>query len=99
MRIRRRAPRGSLIVISLVVIAAALTACSSSAPAADSPGGVVQAALGKLAAKDIDGLRSLACAGQEDLIRHRAGDVADEYASVLAAAGQLGERPSADRPQ
>src|SRR5512141_1679894 len=47
-------------------------ACSP-APPADGPGAVVSAALAKVAAKDLDGLRSLACAGQEDLIRSQLG--------------------------
>jgi hypothetical protein len=57
----------------LLIVAIVVAACSPAAPAADSPGGVVQVALGKLAAKDIDGLRGLACAGQEDLIRQQLG--------------------------
>lgn len=59
--------------ILLVVVALLAVACSPAAPAADSPGAVVQTALGKLAAKDIDGLRSLACAGQEDRISEQLG--------------------------
>src|SRR6476469_4376729 len=57
----------------LLAVALLVAACSPAAPAADSPGAVVQVALGKLAAKDIDGLRSLACAGQEDRIRDQLG--------------------------
>src|SRR4029079_18018094 len=37
------------------------------------PGAVVQVALGKLAAKDVEGLRPLACAGQEDRIGEQLG--------------------------
>jgi hypothetical protein len=57
----------------LLAVALLVAACSPAAPAADSPGALVQVALGKLAAKDIDGLRSLACAGQEDRIRDQLG--------------------------
>ena len=57
----------------MLTVAIVVAACSPAAPAADSPGAVVQVALGKLAAKDIDGLRGLACAGQEDLIRQQLG--------------------------
>src|SRR6187551_1257443 len=57
----------------VMAVALLLAACSPAAPAADSPGAVVQEALTKLAAKDIDGLRTLACAGQEDRIRDQLG--------------------------
>ncbi|HEY3335398.1 MAG TPA: hypothetical protein VGK16_09220 [Candidatus Limnocylindrales bacterium] len=84
MHNRRHTPSGSHIVLACLVLAAAVTACGTSAPPADSPGGVVQAALGKLAAKDIDGLKILACAGQEDLIRQQLG-----LAGVVAGADLL----------
>jgi hypothetical protein len=57
----------------VIAVALLLAACSPAAPAADSPGAVVQEALEKLAAKDIEGLRTLACAGQEDRIRDQLG--------------------------
>ena len=59
-----------LISIALVL---ALGACAPAAPApaGDAPGAVVAEALAKVAAKDLDGLRGLACAGQEDLIRNQ----------------------------
>jgi hypothetical protein len=57
----------------VLVIAVLVAACSSTAPAPDSPGGVVQAALEKLAAKDVGGLRALACAGQEERIGEQLG--------------------------
>jgi hypothetical protein len=69
MRTIARAAAGAAIVLVLLATAA----CGAGAPASDSPAGVVQTALGKLAAKDIDGLRGLACAGQEDLIRQQLG--------------------------
>ncbi|MEO5966611.1 MAG: hypothetical protein ABIR11_14210 [Candidatus Limnocylindrales bacterium] len=56
-----------------VVLALVVAACASPAPAADGPGATVQQALTKTAAKDLDGLRTLACAGQEDLIRNQLG--------------------------
>ena len=57
----------------LLVVVLLAAACSPTAPAAYSPGGVVSEAVAKLAAKDLDGLRSLACAGQEDVIRDQLG--------------------------
>jgi hypothetical protein len=67
---RRRAMSGVagvLMVISLVA-----SACGSSTPA-EGPAAVVSTALDKVAAKDLDGLRALACAGQEDLVRSQLG--------------------------
>jgi hypothetical protein len=63
---RRRALSAGLI---LLLVAGA---CSP-APPADGPGSVVNAALAKVAAKDLTGLRTLACSGQEDLIRAQLG--------------------------
>jgi hypothetical protein len=57
----------------VLAIALVLAACSPAAPSADSPGATVQAALARLAAKDVAGLRTLACAGQEDLVREQLG--------------------------
>jgi hypothetical protein len=70
--------------LAAAILAAAVVAgCgTTSPPAADSPAGVVQSALVKLQAKDLDGLRSLACAGQEDQIREQLG-----LAGVTTAAG------------
>jgi predicted small lipoprotein YifL len=65
---RRRVPLLAL----LVLLAAALAACGSAAPS-DGPAAVVNTALAKVAAKDVDGLRGLACAGQENLIRDQLG--------------------------
>jgi hypothetical protein len=56
------------IVAALLALSLLVAACSS-APAAGGPEAVVRDALAKVAAKDLDGLRGLACAGQEDLIR------------------------------
>ena len=47
-------------------------ACAPTAQA-DGPGSVVNDAMAKVAAKDLDGLRVLACAGQEDRIRDQLG--------------------------
>jgi hypothetical protein len=66
-------PARSLVVgLTIALVAVFVTACGPAAPA-DSPGGVVSAALAKVAAKDLDGLRGLACAGQEDRIREQLG--------------------------
>jgi hypothetical protein len=67
--VRRRRFAALAAFLSLLL---ALTACSPAAPA-DGPGAVVTEALDKVAAKDLDGLRGLACAGQEDLIRDQIG--------------------------
>lgn len=64
----RRATLGAALLLAITV-----AACGSASPAADSPSGVVTAAMAKLAAKDIEGLRPLACAGQEDLISRQLG--------------------------
>jgi hypothetical protein len=64
---RRLTGRATIIAIALIV-----AACAPSAPA-DGPASVVNDALGKVAAKDLDGLRTLACAGQEDMIRDQLG--------------------------
>ncbi len=54
---------------SLLALLFLLAACGGGSPAPDGPEAVVQDALARVAAKDLDGLRGLACAGQEDLIR------------------------------
>jgi hypothetical protein len=56
-----------------VLLAAVVAACGGNAPAADSPEGVVAKALDLVAAKDLDGLRELACAGQEDELTNLLG--------------------------
>jgi hypothetical protein len=57
---------------ALLVVVALLAACGGGT-AADAPSGVVRTALDKLAAKDLAGLQTLACAGQEDMIRDQLG--------------------------
>jgi hypothetical protein len=52
------------------VLALTVVACAPAAPA-DGPVATVQQALARIAAKDLDGLRALACEGQEDLIREQ----------------------------
>ena len=66
-------------LVSGLLVVVALAACAP-APPADGPGVVVSEAMAKVAAKDIDGLKPLACAGQEDMIR-----------SQLGIAGALGD--------
>lgn len=56
---------------SLAVLAT-LAACAPSAPS-DSPAGVVEQAIGLAADKDLEGLRGLACAGQEEMIADQLG--------------------------
>ena len=71
--VTRRPRVGIRAAIAALLVIALLVAGCATGPAADSPGGVVQDALGKVAAKDVEGLRALACAGQEDLIRSQLG--------------------------
>jgi hypothetical protein len=54
-----------------VVFTVAVAACVPTP--SDGPGFVVNEALAKVAAKDVEGLRPLACAGQEDRIRDQLG--------------------------
>ena len=69
----RRAHRRRLAILgTLVTLALAVAACAP-APPSGGPGAVVSDALAKVAAKDLDGLRPLACAGQEDRIRDQLG--------------------------
>ncbi len=58
MRHRSRLPILSLLLVALV-------AGCQGGPAADSPTGVARTALEKLAARDVAGLRAMACAGAE----------------------------------
>lgn len=57
---------------AILSLALAVAACATGTPAGG-PEAVVGEALAKVAAKDLDGLRSLACAGQEDRIRDQLG--------------------------
>jgi hypothetical protein len=57
-------------VAGTLAVSLLLTACTST-PAPGGPEAVVTEALAKTAAKDVEGLRGLACAGQEDLIREQ----------------------------
>jgi hypothetical protein len=57
--------RGAALVLGLALAA---TACAPAAPA-DGPGATIAQALDRLQAKDLDGLRALACEGQEHAIR------------------------------
>ncbi len=67
------APRRRLAALAAsLALVATVAACAPGAPA-DGPGAVVGDALAKVAAKDVEGLRTLACAGQEDLIRDQLG--------------------------
>jgi hypothetical protein len=63
--------RLAALAAALVLVVAA-AACGPGA-AGDGPGATVDQALAKLAAKDVTGLRTLACAGQEDIIRDQLG--------------------------
>src|SRR5829696_3553018 len=54
-------------------IATLVAACGGVVPTGDTPAAVVQSAMAKVAVKDLEGLRTLACAGQEDRIRDQLG--------------------------
>ncbi len=60
------------LALAAITMALAIGACGPGGDV-DGPGAVVDQALAMTAAKDIDGLRTLACAGQEDLIRDQLG--------------------------
>ncbi len=60
------------VIVALLATVVVVGACDP-APVADSPSAAVRAALERVAAKDVDGLRALACAGAEDEIRDRLG--------------------------
>jgi hypothetical protein len=59
-------------VLPAVLLAIVAAACSPAAPAGG-PGATVAQALERLAAKDLEGLRELACEGQEAAIRDQLG--------------------------
>lgn len=66
---------GAVRPLVVAVVAAgllAVVACGPSGPG-EGPAAVVDQALEKLAAKDVEGMRGLACAGQEDRIRDQLG--------------------------
>jgi hypothetical protein len=54
-----------------LAISLVLSACTAAPPAANGPEAVVTEALAKTAVKDVEGLRGLACAGQEELVREQ----------------------------
>jgi hypothetical protein len=62
------AARSRLVVLALIV-SVLVAGCGASGPAADSPSGVVTAAVARAAAKDVAGLSALACAGQQQAIQ------------------------------
>jgi hypothetical protein len=85
MRILHNAAPGhrlAAIAASLALVTV-VAACAPGAPT-DGPGAVVNEALAKVAAKDIEGLRPLACAGQEDLIRDQLGIPAAVGSEIMA---------------
>lgn len=60
-----------IVIVACVVLALSAAACTSTP--SDGPEIVVIDALDKVAAKDLEGLRPLACSGQEDRIRDQLG--------------------------
>jgi len=79
-------PAGRVAVLAVLAVFAVLVAACGGGPAADSPAGIVRTALDRVAAKDVEGLRALACAGQEDLIRKQIGLPAAPGQDLLPAA-------------
>lgn len=71
------------VALALAALALAVAACG---PAAESPSGVVRRALDLAAAKDLDGLRALACAGQEAAALERLGLPAADLEALLPGA-------------
>jgi hypothetical protein len=69
---RPSASRPFRLAIVALVLGLGLAACAPSA-AVDGPVGVVNQAIDLAAKKDIDGLRGLACAGQEAMIEDQLG--------------------------
>ncbi len=67
VRFARSHVRPTLVLALALAVLGSLAGCGSAAPASG-PAGVVQQAMDRLEAKDLDGLRTLACAGQEDQI-------------------------------
>jgi hypothetical protein len=72
MRAPVRSARRGVVALGMLALVLVAGACGPGG-AADGPGAVVDQALAMTAAKDVDGLRTLACAGQEDMIRDQLG--------------------------
>ena len=68
----RSSRRRGVVALALLSLVLAVSGCGPGG-AGDGPGAIVNEALEMTAAKDVDGLRTLACAGQEDLIRDQLG--------------------------
>jgi len=62
--------RSRRFAVALLALLFAVAACGPGA-AGDTPDAIVDQALAKLAAQDVEGMRALACAGQEDMIRQQ----------------------------
>ncbi len=72
MRTPVRSARRGVVALGMLALVLVAGACGPGG-AADGPGAVVDQALAMTAAKDLDGLRTLACPGQEDMIRDQLG--------------------------
>lgn len=75
------------IVSAILVLPLLIAACSGGPGAAsgNDPAAVVKDALAKVAAKDVNGLANLACAGQADQVREQF-DMAGQFASLAPSA-------------
>ena len=75
------------IVSAILVLPLLIAACSGGPGAAsgNDPAAVVKDALAKVAAKDVNGLANLACAGQADQVREQF-DMAGQLASAVPGA-------------
>lgn len=76
------ARRAASIVIATSVLVA-VAACGGSGASGSGPEAVVGDAMAKVAAKDLDGLSSLACAGQEDRISEQLSGMGALDSSLL----------------
>lgn len=79
---RHRSSLPVLPILALLLVAALVAGCQSG-PAADSPTGVVRTALEKLAARDVDALRAMACAGAEEGVLDQLGLPGDLSGELL----------------
>lgn len=68
-----RGYRARMRAIGIALALALLAGACAPSASADGPGAVVEQALAMVEAKDVNGLRGLACAGQEDRIRDQLG--------------------------
>lgn len=79
---RRRSSFRRIAWVALLLAASLLAGCQGG-PAPDSPSGVLRTALEKLAARDVAGLRAMACAGAEAGVLDQLGLPGDLSGEIL----------------